>query len=132
MHLRCFITLVFSSLVVMAMVLMVPSVVLGQDGPVPPPTPPGVTLGDVGRELPTSSYQVLWTRLGDAEGRTVFRSSADSPGVSRCDATWAVEFPPLLADASATPWWRSPRWPVTRWGRSLFTMPWSITTPQPC
>ncbi len=120
MHLRCFITLVFSSLVVMAMALMAPSVVLGQDGPVPPTTPPGVTLVDVVRELPTSSDQVLWTRLGDAEGRTVFRSSADSPGVSRCDATCAVEFPPLLADASATPFGD---WSVVR--RSAGRLQWA-------
>ena len=99
MRFQSFVTLMSSSLVVMAMALMAPSVVSGQDGPVPPTTPPGVTLVDVVRELPASSDLVLWTRLGDAEGRTVFRSNADSPGVSRCEATWAVEFPPLLADA---------------------------------
>ena len=69
MHLRCFITLVFSSLVVMAMVLMVPSVVLGQDGPVPPTTPPGVTLVDVVRELPTSSEGLTAAYEAAAEKR---------------------------------------------------------------
>ena len=103
MRFQSFVTLMSSSLVVMAMALMAPSVVSGQDGPVPPTTPPGVTLVDVVRELPASSDLVLWTRLGDAEGRTVFRSNADAPGVSRCEATCAVEFPPLLADAGATP-----------------------------
>jgi predicted lipoprotein with Yx(FWY)xxD motif len=106
--------------VVIAMALMAPSVVSGQDGPVPPTTPPGVTLVDVVRELPVSSDQILWTRLGDAEGRTVLRSHADSPGVSRCDATCGVEFPPLLAAAGATPFGD---WSVVR--RSAGQLQWA-------
>ncbi len=118
MRLQSCVTLLSSAVVVMA--LMAPSVVSGQDGPVPPTTPRGVTLVDVVRELPNSSDQVLWTRLGDAEGRTLLRSHADSPGVSRCDATCAVEFPPLLADASATPFGD---WSVVR--RSAGRLQWA-------
>jgi predicted lipoprotein with Yx(FWY)xxD motif len=103
MRLYCFTTRMTSSLALTAIALMTPSIVAGQDGLVPPTTPPGVTLVDVIRELSASSDQVLWTRLGDAEGRTLLRSHRDSPGVSRCDATCAVEFPPLIADPGATP-----------------------------
>lgn len=103
MRFRCFVTVTSCLLAVVAMAVIAPSDASGQAGALRPTTPLGVTLVHVIRELQASSDQVLWTRLGDAEGRTVLVSRADSPGVSRCDAECAVEFPPLLADPGATP-----------------------------
>lgn len=68
-------------------------------------TPPGVTLVEVVTEGGYSSsfgsgYQ--WTRLGDAEGRTLFTWDGDGrSGVSRCTGDCAREFPPLLAPPGA-------------------------------
>ena len=68
-----------------------------------PMVPPGITLIEVVRELPSSSDLVLWIRPGDAGGRTLFISDADVPGVSNCLADCAAEFPPLLAPVGAQP-----------------------------
>ena len=66
--------------------------------PAPVPTvPPGLTLVEVVRELRSSSAQLLWNRIGDAEGRTLFIFDRDQPGVANCAADCAREFPPLLA-----------------------------------
>ena len=67
----------------------------------PPTVPPGVTLVEVARELVGSSDQVLWTRLGDAAGRTLLFSDADPPGVATCVDECARQFPPLLAPEGA-------------------------------
>jgi len=63
----------------------------------PPTVPPGVTLVEVMRELVASSDQLLWTRLGDADGRTLLFRDADPPGVATCLDDCARQFPPLLA-----------------------------------
>ena len=69
----------------------------------PQTVPPGVTLVEVVRELNASAAQLLWIRLGDAEGRTLlFRADGGLGGV-RCVDECAVEFPPLLAPADARP-----------------------------
>lgn len=102
MYLQSFVTPFCFSFVAL-ITLTAPPNVSAQNGPLPPTTPPGVTLVDVVRELDKSSDLFLWTRLGDAEGRTIFRSQTDSPGVSKCDTECAVEFPPLVADPEATP-----------------------------
>ena len=69
----------------------------------PQTVPPGVTLVEVVRELQTSAAQVLWIRLGDAEGRTLLFRSGDDPGSAGCVDACASEFPPLLAPAGAEP-----------------------------
>ena len=69
----------------------------------PPTVPPGVTLVEVVRELNASAAQLLWVRLGDADGRTLlFRADDGTDGVPCVDAC-AVEFPPLPAPADAEP-----------------------------
>src|SRR5687767_973236 len=68
-----------------------------------PMVPPGITLIEVVRELPSSSDDVLWFRPGDAEGRTFLVSDADQAGVSNCQGGCAEEFAPLLAPAGAQP-----------------------------
>ncbi len=82
------------------------SVVLAgeQETDVPPlSTPPGITLIRVERE---PVYDVssplpprhLWTRLGDADGNTLFVSDQDTvPGTSHCVDECAQTFPPVLA-----------------------------------
>ncbi len=67
----------------------------------PPTVPPGVTLVEVMRELMASSDQVLWTRLGAADGWTLLFSDADPPGVATCVDDCARQFPPLLAPDGA-------------------------------
>ena len=66
-------------------------------------TPPGVTLVEVTRELTLSQPDYLWTRPGDAKGRTLFISDKDAPGVANCVAECAAEFPPLAASRGAKP-----------------------------
>ena len=63
----------------------------------PPTTRAGITLVDEMVEHGLYPPTHLWTRLGDAQGRTVLVSDRDSAGVSRCAAECAREFPPLLA-----------------------------------
>ena len=92
------------SLAITAVVAVAPSSASGEEWVVLSTTPPGVTLVEVVRDLPISSDQVLWTRLGDAGGWTLLFSHGDQPGVSNCAGDCAAEFPPLLAqddDASA-------------------------------
>lgn len=72
-------------------------------GTPPPMVPPGLTMIEVVRELPSSSDDVLWFRPGDASGRTLMISDADGPGVSNCVSACAAEFPPLLAATGAEP-----------------------------
>ncbi len=69
----------------------------GPDIVVPPTVPPGITLVEVRRDLIGSSDELLWTRLGDAEGRTLLFGDADPPGVATCVDDCASQFPPLLA-----------------------------------
>ncbi len=61
----------------------------------PATTPAGVTLVEVVRELPLSQPEFLWMRPGDANGRTLFVSAADAPGVSKCVDACAKEWIPL-------------------------------------
>lgn len=69
----------------------------GWAGPAPVPTnPPGITLVEVMRELPISQPEILWVRIGDADGRTVFTRDD-----GKCAAECAQEFPPLLAQRGA-------------------------------
>ena len=66
-------------------------------GSAPPPTnPQGITLVEVMRELPISQPEILWVRIGDANGRTVFTRDD-----GKCDAECTKEFPPLLAARGA-------------------------------
>ncbi len=60
-----------------------------------PSAPAGVTLVEVVRELPLSQPEFLWMRPGDANGRTLFVSAADTAGVSKCNAECAKEWIPL-------------------------------------
>ncbi len=60
-----------------------------------------MTLVEVVRELSSSAPEYLWTRPGDADGRTLFISLADQPGVSKCAEACAKEFPPFKAAAGA-------------------------------
>ena len=70
----------------------------------PPPTlPPGVTLVEVVRELQASAAQLLWTRLGDEEGRTLLFAEDGRTGGASCVDACAAEFPPLLAPAGDEP-----------------------------
>ena len=65
--------------------------------------PPGVTLVEVVRELSASAAQMLWTRLGDEEGRTLLFAEDGRTGGAACVAACAGEFPPLLAPDGAEP-----------------------------
>ena len=69
----------------------------------PPTVPSGVTLVEVVRELQASAAQLLWVRLGDADGRTLLFRADDGPGGVGCIDECAAEFPPLLAPADAAP-----------------------------
>jgi predicted lipoprotein with Yx(FWY)xxD motif len=64
-------------------------------------TPTGVTLVDVGRELEFSQPEFLWTRPGDANGRTLFFYDQDAPNVSNCVAECASEWIPLAVAPGA-------------------------------
>jgi predicted lipoprotein with Yx(FWY)xxD motif len=66
-----------------------------------PTTPQGITLVEVVRELPISQPEILWVRIGDADGRTVLIHDRDAPRVSNCRRECAEEFPPLLAPRDA-------------------------------
>ena len=76
---------------------------LAQEWVVPQTVPPGVTLVEVTRALRASSDQVLWTRLGAADGATLLVSQADRPGVSTCLEECTEAFPPLLVTGDSTP-----------------------------
>ena len=80
-----------------------PSRALAEDKGVASTVPSGVTLVEVVRELNASAAQLLWVRLGDAEGRTLLFRADGEPGEVRCIDECAVEFPPLLAPADAEP-----------------------------
>ena len=67
----------------------------------PPSVPSGVTLVEVVRELNASAAQLLWVRLGDAEGRTLLFQADGGPDGVTCIDECAAEFPPLLAPAGA-------------------------------
>ena len=84
--------------------------------PAPPTVPSGVTLVEVVRELQASAAQLLWTRLGDAEGRTLLFRAGGSPGDASCVDACTGEFPPLLAPADAEPFgdWSAVRLPDGR------------------
>ena len=103
MRLRHFLRAISCSLAFMTTVTAMPSSAWAEEPGVRATTPPGVTLVEVVRELDYSSDQVLWTRLGDAGGRTLLLSHGDEPGISKCAGDCAVEFPPLLAPEDATP-----------------------------
>jgi len=67
-----------------------------------PTTPTGITLIEVVREMQASQPEYLWTRLGDAQGNTLFISDADDhPGVSNCNGDCSKDFPPVRAPADA-------------------------------
>lgn len=72
-------------------------------GMTPPLTAPsGITLVDVVREMQASQPEYLWTRLGDANGNTLFISDADDrAGVSNCSGDCAKEFVPVQAPVDA-------------------------------
>ena len=84
--------------------LSAPCAALAEEKGVAPPTvPPGVTLVEVVRELNASAAQLLWVRLGDAQGRTLLFRTAGASDEAGCTGACAVEFPPLLAPADAEP-----------------------------
>ncbi len=89
-------------LLVLATASFRPDAVQANDRTLPPTTPPGVTLVEVVRELSASSDQVLWTRLGDANGGTLFWSQNDTAGVANCVDACAKEFHPLLGSPPAS------------------------------
>ena len=74
-----------------------------EKGVAPRTVPPGVTLVEVVRELNASAAQLLWVRLGDADGGTLLFRADGEPGAVRCVDECAAEFPPLLAPADAGP-----------------------------
>lgn len=69
-------------------------------------TPPGITLAEITYNDPTAEAgaKYLWTRLGDAEGWTLFvlddKEAADKP---YCTGDCAAEFPPVIAPPGAVP-----------------------------
>jgi predicted lipoprotein with Yx(FWY)xxD motif len=89
-------SLVLALLVVFTTVLS--TIASGQEAPsspsLPPSTPPGIVLVEVLREVSISSDQYLWTRLADANGRSVFYFTGSQEP--------ADEFQPLLAAQGAT------------------------------
>lgn len=80
-----------------------PSSAAAEERTAPPTVPPGVTLVEVVRELSASAAQLLWTRLGDEEGRTLLFAEGYRTGGAACVAACAAEFPPLLARSGAEP-----------------------------
>ena len=76
---------------------------LAEEKAAPPAVPPGVTLVEVVRELQASAAQLLWTRLGDEEGRTLLFAEDGETGGAGCVDGCAAEFPPLPAPAGAEP-----------------------------
>ncbi len=63
-------------------------------------TPPGITLVDV--STAGGVPQLLWRRLGDADGNPLYTYDADQPGKSSCYGDCAREFPPLVAESRVT------------------------------
>lgn len=80
-----------------------PASASAEEGVAPPTVPPGVTLVEVVRELNASAAQLLWTRLGDTEGRTLLFRADGAAVEASCVDECAVEFPPLAAPADAEP-----------------------------
>jgi predicted lipoprotein with Yx(FWY)xxD motif len=72
-----------------------------QIAPPLPATPVGITLVNVVQVVGVAPPDYLWTRLGAADGKTLYTSAADTPGVSHCVQTCAKQFPPLLAGTGA-------------------------------
>jgi predicted lipoprotein with Yx(FWY)xxD motif len=66
-----------------------------------PATPIGITLINLSQITGVAPPEYLWTRLGDAEGKTLFVSAADQPGVSSCTGECLKQFAPVVADAGA-------------------------------
>ena len=89
-----------ASVAALAALMGVPSAMAAQA--IPRTTPLGITLVDVERELEFSQPEFLWTRPGDAQGRTLFTFSKDAPGVSNCSDLCAKEWLPLAAAPDAT------------------------------
>ena len=89
--------------VVMASAALGPLAAAAEEKTAPPTVPTGVTLVEVVRELSASAAQMLWTRLGDEEGRTLLFAEDGRTGGSACVAACAGEFPPLLAPDGAEP-----------------------------
>ncbi len=81
--------------------LSAPTAAPAEEKSAPQTVPPGVTLVEVVRELNASAAQLLWIRLGDAEGGTLLFRADSGPGVADCVDDCAVEFPPLLAPGDA-------------------------------
>ena len=104
---------------------------LAEEKPVASQTVPfGVTLVEVVRELQASAAQLLWVRLGDAEGRTLLFRADGASGSAGCVDACAGEFPPLPAPQGAEPFgdWSPVRRPDGRvqWAyRSLPLHTWS-------
>ena len=67
-----------------------------------PSTPPGIMLVEVLREVGTSSDQYLWTRLGDANGSSVFYFTSDEVSVVTGGEASVDKFQPLLAATGAS------------------------------
>ena len=66
-----------------------------------PATPLGITLVNITKVNGLAPPSYLWTRLGDASGKTLFISAADQPGKSNCEADCAKDFPPVIANAGS-------------------------------
>ena len=86
-----------------ALALGGPRAVEAEEGKAPATVPTGVTLVEVVRELSASAAQMLWTRLGDEEGRTLLFAEDGRTGGAACVGACAGEFPPLLAPDGAEP-----------------------------
>ena len=80
-----------------------PSSAAAEEKTPPATVPPGVTLVEVVRELSASAAQMLWTRLGDQDGRTLLFAEDGRTGGAACVGACAGEFPPLLAPDGAEP-----------------------------
>ena len=93
----------FAAVAAAVLALGGPFPVVAEESEAPPTAPPGVTLVEVVRELQASAAQLLWTRLGDEEGRTLLFAEDGLTGGAACVAACAGEFPPLLAPAGAEP-----------------------------
>ena len=89
-----------------AVTLSVPTSALAEEKAAPQTVPSGVTLVEVVRELNASAAQLLWVRLGDADGSTLMFLADGAPGGVACIDKCAVEFPPLPAPADAEPFAR--------------------------
>lgn len=66
-----------------------------------PASPIGITLVNVSQITGVAPPNYLWTRLGDASGKTLFVSALDKSGMSSCQGTCESEFPPVLAGEGA-------------------------------